>query len=74
MNKCRSEIVPGPAKLMRWGVPDGTRDQASGERVHDDDLMTGAMCHILDALEWHASLKSTWTTPKDPLEEMDRAY
>jgi hypothetical protein len=74
MNKCRSEIVPGPAKLMRWGVPDGTRDQASGELVHDDDLMTGAMCHILDGEEWGLSTGAVWTTPKDPLEEMDRAY
>jgi len=28
-------------------VPDGTRDAASGELVHDDDLMTGAMCTLL---------------------------
>ncbi|MGD0752155.1 MAG: hypothetical protein ABSA23_12195 [Anaerolineales bacterium] len=74
MNKCRSEIVPGPAKLMRWGVPDGTRDQASGELVHDDDLMTGAMCHILDGEDWRLSTGAVWTTPKDPLEGMDRAY
>jgi len=33
MEWCRSEIVPGPAKLMRWGVPDGTRNQATGELV-----------------------------------------
>lgn len=74
MDKCRSEIVPGPAKLMRWGVPDGTRDRASGELVHDDDLMTGAMCNILDGLEWHMRMGTVWTTPKDPLEEMDRRY
>ena len=74
MNKCRSEIVPGQAKLMRWGVPDGTRDQASGEPVHDDDLMTGAMCHILDGEEWGLSTGAVWTTPKDPLEGMDRTY
>ena len=34
-NKCRAEIVPGPSKLMRWGVPDGTRDSSTGELVHD---------------------------------------
>ena len=71
MDKCRSEIVPGPAKLMRWGVPDGTRDRAAGELVNEDDLITGAMCHILDGLEWRLSTGTVWTTPKDPLEGMD---
>jgi hypothetical protein len=75
MDKCRSEIVAGPGKLMRWGVPDGTRDRASGEPVHDDDLMTGAMCHMLDGLDWRLSTGgAVWTTPRDPLEDMDRRY
>ena len=30
LDKCRSEILPGPSKSMRWGVPDGTRDMVSG--------------------------------------------
>ena len=53
MEHCRSEIMPGPARLMRWGVPDGTRDRASGELVHDDDLMTSALCVMLDGMEWY---------------------
>ena len=74
LNKCRSEIVPGPSMLMRWGVPDGTRDPASGELVHDDDLMTSALCHELDKLEWHTHLPATWTQPKDPMPGWDRNY
>jgi hypothetical protein len=54
------------------GVPEGLRDAASGERVQDDDLMTGAMCTLLDRMEWRSSLPTTWTRPRDPLEEMDR--
>ena len=69
MNYCRSEILPGPSKLMRWGVPDGTRDSSTGELVHDDDLMTGALCHELDKLEWYMSSPTVWTTPKDPMPE-----
>jgi len=74
LEHCRSEIMPGPTKTMRWGVPDGTRDALSGELVHDDDLMTGAMCTLLDRMEWYARLPSVWTTPKDPLLDMDRRY
>jgi hypothetical protein len=71
LDYCRSEILPGAGKLMRWSVPDGTRDRASGEPVHDDDLITSAMCAILDRMEWCISSPTTWTTPRDPLEEMD---
>jgi hypothetical protein len=74
LDYCRSEILPGAGKLMRWGVPDGTRDRASGQPVHDDDLITSAMCAILDRMEWRISLPTTWTTLRDPLEEMDRNF
>jgi hypothetical protein len=74
MDYCRSEILPGAGKLMRWGVPDGTRDRASGETVHDDDLITSAMCAILDRMEWYTPLPTVWTTPRDPLEDMDGRF
>jgi len=72
MDRCRSEIVPGPTRLMRWGVPDGTRDPATGQPVHDDDLITGALCVMLDGLEWYFHSPSVWINPKNPLKEMDR--
>jgi len=50
---------------MRWVLPDGTRDKASGEMVHDDDLMTAAMCTLLDRMEWYTRLPTVWTTPRD---------
>jgi hypothetical protein len=74
MDWCRSEIVAGPAMLMRWGVPDGTRDPASRELVHDDDLVTSALCVMLDGLEWFTRLPTVWTTPRDPLREMDGSF
>jgi hypothetical protein len=75
MDRCRSEILPGPSKTMRWGVPDGTRDAASGELVHDDDLVTGAMCSLLDKLEWHVSTQPVIVFPgRDPLEGMNSFF
>jgi hypothetical protein len=74
LDKCRAEILPGPAKLMRWGVPDGTRDERTGEPVHDDDLVTAAMCTLLDRLEWRPYLPLGIIPGRDPLEEMDRNY
>jgi hypothetical protein len=74
LDYCRSEILPGVGKMMHWGVPDGTRDRASGMPVHDDDLITSAMCTMLDRMEWVVYMPTTWITPKDPLEEMDGNY
>ncbi|MGA2488640.1 MAG: hypothetical protein ABSF99_00425 [Anaerolineales bacterium] len=74
LDKCRSEIVQGPSRLMRWGVPDGTRDEASGALVHDDDLITGAMCTLLDRLDWRIPTQPIFVYAKDPLEGMDRNY
>jgi len=71
LDYCRSEIVQGPTKSMRWGVPDGTKDPATGQPVHDDDLITAAMCTLLDHMDWRVSLPTTWTIPKDPLADMD---
>jgi hypothetical protein len=74
LDKCRSEIVPGPSKLMRWGVPDGIRDQTTGNLVHDDDLITGALCTILDRLDWFVPLPSVVVSPADPLVDMDKSF
>ncbi len=74
LNKCRAEILPGPGKLMRWGVPDGTRDPASGEQVHDDDLITASLCTILDRMEWIPNLSTGIVPGRDPLLDMDRNF
>ena len=74
LNKCRLKIVPGPSRQMRWGVPDGTREVVSGELVHDNDLMTGAMCSLLDRIEWYTPTPALIVWGKDPLEEMDGRF
>ncbi len=74
LNKCRAEIMPGPSKLMRWGVPDGVRDQSTGHPVHDDDLITGALCWMLDQMDWFTPLPTTIIPGIDPLEEMDKVF
>jgi len=34
VESCQSQILEGPGKIMRWGVPDGYRDPLTGELVH----------------------------------------
>ncbi len=69
--KCRSEILPGPAKTLRWGVPDGTRGP-DGELVHDDHIMADALVAKLDELEWQSHSETLIVRAPDPLDEMSR--
>ncbi len=70
---CESEILIGPQKIMRWGVPDGRRDQ-DGRPIHDDIPVTDSLTAILDRLRWSVSSPSLIVPPRDPLEEIDRTY
>lgn len=70
---CQSEILIGPAKTMRWGVPDGTRDQ-NGLLIHDDYITADALTAQLDILEWYAPGETAIIEQPDALEEMDNAY
>jgi len=66
---CVSEILPGPQKTMRWGVPDGTRN-SNGELIHDDIVIADALITEVDAMEWWRTSPTLIVYGKDPLEEM----
>ena len=59
---------------MRWGVPDGIRDQANGSLVHDDDLITAALWTELDALDWSVPTEPGFVPGIDPLIGMDNNF
>jgi hypothetical protein len=71
--KCQSEILPGPAHTMRWGVKDGTRGP-DGLLVHDDYLLADALTSELDKLEWTIPIQPEMMHVEDPLKNMDRNY
>lgn len=68
---CQYAVQPGPAKHLRWGVPDGTRDPASGDLVHDDLLVSASLCALLDEDNWQTHLPGLIITGKDPIKEID---
>ena len=63
------EILPGPERRMRWGVPEGMRDEASGELLHDDLLISAALCALLDEQEWGLA-ESEIISPLDPIDDL----
>ena len=70
---CICEVLPGPLKPLRWGVPDGTRGP-DGELIHDDFILADALCVKLDQLEWHISFEPFMIPGRDPLPDMDHNY
>jgi hypothetical protein len=72
---CQYEVLPGPGKLLRWGVPDGTRDPATAELVHDDALLSAALVAVLDEQPWAADTgPGTIFHADDPLDEMSEGF
>jgi len=72
-SRCISEILPGPMKTLRWGVPDGTRGP-DGELIHDDFILADSLTAKLDELEWYYSFTPTIIHCRDPLLDMDLSY
>jgi hypothetical protein len=64
---CQAEIMPGPGKLLRWGVPEGQRGP-SGDLIHDDYLLADALISQIDMLEWSASTDLFAAEGYDPLD------
>ena len=71
---CEFEILPGPQKRVRWGVPDGRRDPATGDLVHDDLLISAALCAVLDKKKWAVSRPTYIIQASDPLDDLDKGF
>jgi hypothetical protein len=69
-SRCISEILPGPARHLRWGVPDGSRGP-DGELIHDDYILADSLTAVLDRLEWNVSTEITVSEGFNPLEGFD---
>ena len=70
---CQFTVLDGPGKLLRWGVPDGARHPQSGNLIHDDALMSAALCALLDGQEWGVA-RADVVRGYDPLSELKDAY
>jgi hypothetical protein len=74
LDYCQMEILPGPAKTLRWGVPDGTRATADGLLVHDDLIVSNALSAKLDQLPWAIANPTKIIQPPDYLKSIEGQY
>jgi hypothetical protein len=70
---CQSSVDTVPGRMIRWGVPDGSRDTLTGELVHDDLLISAALCAELDKQQWGVA-ESGVIHIIDPLQGLDRVF
>ncbi len=72
---CQMQVQAGPAKIMRWGVPENCADPASGEKIHDDLLISAAMCALLDSFRWGGQISGAgFFQIQDPLENIGKLF
>jgi hypothetical protein len=67
---CQYEIIPGPDKKIKWSVPDGTTDPATGDFLHDDLITCAALLTVLDDKPWTTAAPTVIIPARDPLSEM----
>ncbi|MGB9639990.1 MAG: hypothetical protein ACPL4H_03710 [Anaerolineales bacterium] len=63
---CQMEISPGFDRQLRWGVPNHSRDPITHRLLHDDLLISAALCAVLEGQSF-GNATSTVVTPNDPL-------
>lgn len=68
------QILPGPARQLRWSVPEAMRDPQSGELVHDDLVLSAALVGVIDGVKWSAPAETVIIPSIDPLNELDEGF
>jgi len=74
LDACEMRAAPGVEKRLAWGVPDGRRDPLNGELLHDDLLISAALCAALEGCTLPGGGTALVVPGDDPLEEMDYGF
>lgn len=70
---CQSEVLPGPNRLLRWGALEGRRAGGVPFELHDDLLISAALCAALERQDW-GSARSALIPAVDILGDFRPAY
>lgn len=71
---CEMEVLPGPERRLCWGVPETRRDPESGGLLHDDLLLSAALCAALEETPPAAGTPAAVIRAADPLRELDKGF
>jgi hypothetical protein len=73
LEACEMDVTAGPERRIQWGVPDGAK-AANGDFLHDDLVLSAALCAVLDSQPWSAAGPALVVQRADPMKEMDHGY
>ncbi len=71
---CERMVRSGPQHHLAWGVPNGRREADGSDWLHDDLLVSAALCAVLDDLPWSTPLPGVILQAVDPLMELDEGF
>ena len=74
LDACQMTVSTGPEQRMRWSVPEGRRDPVSGEPLHDDLLLSAALCAVLEEQDWALNAPALIIPGRDPLRDLDEGF
>ncbi len=74
LSACQHKVAEGPDQRISWGVPDGTRSPESGQPVHDDWILSAALCAALENMDWLPGLPALIVPAADPLKGMEGKF
>ena len=70
---CQYQVRDGPGQMMSWGVWESPGYDGLIAYGHDDELISAALCTVLDNQEWPGAGVSAVVEMGDELEEIDGA-
>jgi hypothetical protein len=71
---CQYEVSNDAKRTMKWRVPDSARHPISGEPLHDDWVLSAALCGVLEKMDFRSAGVSFVVEAPDPLGDMDGKY
>lgn len=71
---CQYEVSNDAKRTMKWSVPDSARHLVSGEPLHDDWVISAALCAVLEKMDFRSAGAGFIVSGKDPLKEMDKEF
>lgn len=74
LSACQYEVSDNARRTMKWGVPESARHPVSGEPLHDDWILSAALCAVLEKMDLRSVGAAFIVSGKDPLEEMDKGF
>jgi hypothetical protein len=74
LTACQYEVSNDAKRTMKWGVPVSARHPISGEAMHDDWILSAALCAVLEKMDLRSAGAAFVVEASDPLREMDGKF